>query len=214
MAQGLNEPQKNGKIDWTSFNHMRQRSGSRLSVEFRVLPYKYTWETSRCVFVVDICWRSTSMLAAASITRLPQSSRTAGNYTTDIRRAENRWRSKPMRSFKKAGMLIYQLLIKIHPPWTGEIRTNEPPTSIRSRTLEMLNNSSSLHVCTDNARSTDRKIGCSFCVPKCDVIINQFLTDHCSVYTTELTAIKLALQWCYTIANSRQNSATMVLFNS
>ena len=72
---------------------------------FMVLPFKSKRESNRCIFVVDSCWRNTpSRSPAAPTTRLPQSSRTAGSFTTAILRTDNRRRLQdpiPIKNEKK-----------------------------------------------------------------------------------------------------------------
>jgi len=52
-----------------------------------------------------------------------------------------------------------------------------------------------VEIYTDGSKSTDDKVGCSFCIPTLNIAVAHRLTDGTSVYASELYAIKSAVNW-------------------
>ena len=95
----------------------------------------------------------------------------------------------------------------LEPPWcikpvyidfslSNLIRKSDPPESIKAFSLERIDSyANSLCIYTDGSKNQSGQVGCSFCVPNLNIECSTRLSDNLSVYTAELIAIKLSVEW-------------------
>ena len=103
--------------------------------------------------------------------------------------------------------VIEQTRPVLSPPWCVKavsvdlslsrlIKKSDPPGSIKAFTLERISlYENSLCIYTDGSKNSGGHVGCSFCVPDVNVMCSVRLSDNLSVFTAELVAIKLGVEW-------------------
>ena len=76
------------------------------------------------------------------------------------------------------------------------INKQDPPDQIKACALELMERyEGQLAIYTDGSKSVDGRVSSAFTVPELKVKVNTRITDDLTVYTSELVAIKLALEW-------------------
>jgi len=73
---------------------------------------------------------------------------------------------------------------------------HENPQWLKSLALEKIDSyKDSVHIYTDASKTINNKTSAAFCIPSLHIEHSARLTDNISIFTAELTAIKLALLW-------------------
>jgi len=75
-------------------------------------------------------------------------------------------------------------------------KTNDSPEIMHAYALETIHlYTNTLHIYTDGSKTDEGRVGSAFCIPTLDIEEGCRITDHSTVYTAELTALKMALTW-------------------
>jgi len=66
---------------------------------------------------------------------------------------------------------------------------------LQTKKIDRSRNNLDVHIYTDASKTPDGRTNAAFCIPKIDFKCGVRLTDNITIFTAELTAIKLALMW-------------------
>ena len=67
--------------------------------------------------------------------------------------------------------------------------------AVAKEKIDRSGNNLDLHLYTDASKTPDGRTSAVFCIPEFDFKCGVRLTDNITIFTAELTAIKLALLW-------------------
>jgi len=110
---------------------------------------------------------------------------------------------------------VQKLKTQTEPPWLdktikvnlnlhGQINKTNNEIHGKTMALELINTFNDFtHIYTDGSSTAEDKISSGFCVPSHNIQCVHRITAHSTIFTAELTAIKLAIEWIKTATSGR-----------
>jgi ribonuclease HI len=109
----------------------------------------------------------------------------------------------------------HQKAVKVDKKLTLEVSKKESPIVLKALAMDKIDQyKNKLHIYTDASRTLNGKAAAAFYVPEYNADDKRRLTDNVTIFTAELTAIKLALQWILNTLSGDQTRAVAIFTDS